>query len=46
LIFCITSSREEVPALRGIEEIADIADGVDEIVVGSHADAPQVGLEL
>ena len=46
LISSISSGFEEIPAFCGVEEFADVADGGDEIVVGSGADAPQMGLEL
>ena len=37
---------EEVPALVWREEIADVADGLDKLVEGPGADAPEVRLEF
>ena len=37
---------EEVPALVWGEEIADVADGLDELIEGPGSDAPEVRLEF
>ena len=37
---------EEVPALVWRKEIADFADGLDELIEGPGADAPEVRLEF
>ena len=37
---------EEVPALVRREEIADVADGLDELIEGPGPDAPEVRLEF
>ena len=37
---------EEVPALVWREEIADVADGLDELIEGPGSDAPEVRLEF
>ena len=37
---------EEVPAFVWREEIANIADGLDELIEGPGSDAPEVGLEF